>query len=168
MQGFIEFGGFYESEHFNNIEYMLDSYFDGNDYSNINIDYKVIHNEYGKMWLEFFNFWMISEYGVNLKLEFININSPREYNFLTDSIEVDYNNKNLKKLITDEVIEYINNNSKSSDGFLSFYNGYNEVKKDKDILFRYVMQYYATMYNNEFFNMEYELLYGFRFNKRKG
>ena len=173
MQGVIQFGGFYESEHYYNVECMLDTYFDDNDYSHINIDYEAIYNEYGKMWLELFNFWMISEYGVNLKIKFISINSPREYNYTTDNIEVEYNSKNLKKLINDEVIEYINNNSKSYDGFLSFYEGYNEVKKDKEILFDYVMQYYANEYNNEYFtddydlNCGYELLNGLDFIKEK-
>lgn len=160
MKGFIQFGGFYGSEHAVNIDNMIESYFDENDYSHIDIDYEAIYNAYSKMWLEYFNSWLISEYNIDLKLVFIGVNSPKEYNFLTDSIEVECN-KSFKKLITDEVIKYINDNSKSYDGFISFHEGYNEVKKDKKILFDYVMQYYANEYNNGSFDNDYDVNYGY-------
>lgn len=154
MKGTLDFGGFYGSLHSELIEEMLNRYFDF-EIDDDKVNYKMLNFDYSKQWLEYFNDWLISEYEANLKLELLEIISPKEYNFATDVLLVEYKKKDLQKLINDDVISFINKRSKSYDGFISYYEGYNEVKKDLEILFQYVMLYYIEMYNDEQYMNDY-------------
>ncbi len=96
-----------------------------------NIDYKNLYIEISK---DLVNFWneKLKEDNLQdkLKIEFIKLNSPKEYNFKTDIIEVKaFFNDDLVKFLTDYCInnkdaftQYLEDKFKSRSGFISFYN----------------------------------------------
>ena len=53
-----------------------------------------------------------------------------------------------------EFIDYVNEASKSYDGFMSFYNGFNEVIKEDEILLQYMFNYILKEYNDDIYLME--------------
>jgi len=99
---------------------------------------------------------------LELELKFIQIDSPRFYNFTTDKIEAEINENDFNKLKdtylnSNEFIDYVNENSKSRDGFTSFYNGFNEVIKEDEILLQYMFNYILNEYADEIDNYVFEL-----------
>jgi hypothetical protein len=104
---------------------------------------------------------------LELNLKFIQIDSPKFYNFTTDKIEAEINENDFNKLKdtylnSNEFIDYVNENSKSYDGFISFYNGFNEVIKEDEILLQYMFDYilkeYADEIENYIFEMYFEII----------
>ncbi len=90
----LNFGGLYASNHNDNIDYRIEQIFEDEElpYDEVfdHIPYKAIYTEYAKRYVSAFN-----DYS-DLNLEFIRLDSPREYNFRTDVIMVnmcmqDYN-----------------------------------------------------------------------------
>lgn len=172
----IAFGGFYESNHMANIESQLDSEFMNDDgeieeYLDKNIDYKLIFNEYSRMYLEYLQEFVNNEFLTDIQLNFCSVISPKEYNFTTDKIETEINEDDfiiLKSLINDDIVKYIDENSKSRDGFISFYDGFEEVIKDDSILLEYIFDYIIEEFEEVFMdyydrNYGYELICGLQF-----
>ena len=104
---------------------------------------------------------------LELDLNFIQIDSPKFYNFTTDKIEVEINENDFNKLKdtylnSNEFIDYVNENSKSYDGFISFYNDFNEVIEEDEILlqymFNYILKEYADEIENYIFEMDFEII----------
>ena len=147
----LNFGGFYHSEHSEAIENNIESY--GYDWEEV--DYKKTHINYCKEYLNRLN----SELEINLK--FIQLDSPREYNFTTDKIVSSISNKDFKTLLdaydTKELFNYIEEHSKSRDGFHSFYSGYAAVKKEKDIFLQYLFDYILQYESFDFYDLEFEI-----------
>lgn len=131
----IPFSGFYESSHSDEIDREIENYFDkegdGNQdhtpqdfywsfkhYHDIQIKYAAL---YVRMFEAFFN----DETGLDIKLTFEEMTSPREYNFTTDRIFTEISFKDVKKLrkyVSDSVLEkHIKKRFTSRDGFSSFY-----------------------------------------------
>ena len=128
----IDFGGFYDSIHSDNIENRIE-YFEIDEN---NVNYKETYNSYCIEFIDSLNDML------ELELKFIQIDSPKFYNFTTDKIEAEINENDFNKLKdtylnSNEFIDYVNENSKSRDGFTSFYNGFNEVIKE--------MKYYCNI-----------------------
>ncbi len=98
---------------------LFNRYMDTHDYNKYQND---ICKEYVSIYLS-----GIKEFITDIK--FMNLHSPKEYNFTTDSCEVIYNiTKQNKKDITDFILKnteafavYLENNFKSYSGFMSFY-----------------------------------------------
>ena len=128
----LAFGGFYHSEHSDNIDSKEEMY--GYDWEEV--DYKKTHLNYCNAYLN-----KLSE-ELEIDLKFIQLDSPREYNFTTDKIVCSISNKDFKTLLaaydTKELFNYIEEHSKSRDGFSSFYSGYAEVKKETEIFLQYL------------------------------
>lgn len=88
----------------------------------------------------------VLECGLNefvLKIDFEHVSSPREYNFVNDSINCTYtltseNFNNIKSFIKNHLVEfkqYLKNTYTSYDGFISFYsNNIKEWKVTKKLL----------------------------------
>ena len=146
----LNFGGFYHSEHSENI----DSQVEMNEYNWEDVNYKSTYKNYCIAYLS-----RLSE-ELEIDLPFISLDSPREYNFTTDKIFTSISNKDFKTLLnvydTKELFNYIEEHSRSRSGFSSFCSGYKNVKKEKDIflqyLFKYILQYEAFY----FYDLEYE------------
>ena len=148
----LEFGGFYHSWHSETIDNDIASY----DYDWEKIDYKKTHDNYCKGLIESVN----NELEINL--EFVELDSPREYNFTTDKIITSIPHKeftNLKQeYINDtEFVEWINEESRSRDGFSSFYSGLDAIIKEDDILLQYIFKYINIENSTIDLEFEYEL-----------
>jgi len=154
----IDFGGFYNSIHSDEIDSRIEYY------ESINLDsvnYKETCNNYCIEFINSLNDWL------ELDLNFIKIDSPEFYNYTTDKIEAEINENDFNKLKdtylnSNEFIDYVNENSKSYDGFISFYNGFNEVIKEDEILlqymFNYILKEYADEIENYIFEMDFEII----------
>jgi 6-pyruvoyl-tetrahydropterin synthase len=76
------------------------------------------------------------------------LHSPRFYNYSTDKLEakISYNNYSTiykKYIINDTFINYVNESSKSRDGFISFYEGINQVSKEPAIFLEYLFEWFV-------------------------
>ena len=147
----LNFGGFYHSEHSDNI----DSKEEIEGYNWEEIDYKETHLNYCYAYLN----RLSEELEINLK--FIQLDSPREYNFTTDKIFCSISDKDFKSLLstydTKELFNYIEEHSKSRDGFSSFCSGYKAVKKETDIFLQYLFNYILQYENFDFYDLEFEI-----------
>ena len=153
----LAFGGFYHSEHSENIDNNIELY--GYDWEEV--DYKNTYINYCNAYLN----RLSEELEINLK--FIQLDSPREYNFVTDKILCSISESDFNNLLntydfgilgnTKELFNYIEEHSKSRDGFSSFYSGYEAVKKEKDIFLQYLFDYILQYENFDFYDLEFEI-----------
>ena len=147
----LNFGGFYHSEHSENIDSKEESY----GYNWEEIDYKKTHITYCNAYLN-----KLSE-ELEIDLTFIQLDSPREYNFTTDKIVCSISNKDFKALLdvydTKELFDYIEEHSKSRSGFTSFYSGYKNVKEETDIFLQYLFNYILQYESFDFYDLEFEI-----------
>ena len=146
----IPFPGFYESV----LSYGLDSeerqlsehmaeecdHLTDGDYADLIwrcANYSAAFDYLAREYVGYFNEWVENETGVNLALEFVEMKSPREYNFETDKIfcKVDFGalKKLLGQLSEGTLEETVNDHLKSRDGFISFYSDFVQKWKDKSI-----------------------------------
>ena len=160
----LEFGGFYDSVHSNIIDDAIrnsfqdddfDSFYESNEYNTLN--WKFIHAQYCKIYIDILN------HELDLNLKFIKLNSPDFYNFETDKIEAEISDKEFNKLKSEylnskEFIDYVNESSKSYDGFISFYNGIEAVKKEDEILLNYMFNYILLSISDDIQMAIYEVL----------
>jgi len=153
----IDFGGFYHSIHSDILDIQID-YFEINE---DNVNYKETCNSYCNEFINSLNDML------ELNLKFIKIDSPKFYNFSTDKIEAEINENDFNKLKdtylnSNEFIDYVNENSKSRSGFISFYNGFNEVIKEDEVLlqymFNYILKEYADEIDNYISEMDFEII----------
>jgi len=153
----IDFGGFYHSIHSDEIDHRIESFEIDED----KVNYKETCNSYCIEFIDSINDML------ELNLKFIKIVSPKFYNFTTDKIEVEINENDFNKLkdtylSNQEFVDYIELNSKSYSGFISFYNGFNEVIKEDEILlqymFNYILKEYADEIENYIFEMDFEII----------
>lgn len=166
----IEFGGFYgfHDEYIENRIDIDNDFSSGNDidhYLDIeNVDWNATFKDYAKNWLHRFN--MMS----NLSLEFVGIDSPKYYNYRTDRIiaKVNYNNINelMLFIVDDEFKEWANPQLQSYDGFMSFYNGIDDLIEraknddDKSILLGMICNYLIKLneVNEDIYELEYDII----------
>ena len=153
----IDFGGFYHSIHSDEIDSRIENFEINED----NVNYKETCNSYCIEFIDSLNDML------ELNLKFIQIDSPKFYNFSTDKIEAEINENDFNKLKdtylnSNEFIDYVNENSKSYSGFISFYNGFNEVIKEDEVLlqymFNYILKEYADEIDNYISEMDFEII----------
>ena len=146
----LNFGGFYHSEHSENIENNIEVY--GYDWEDV--DYKKTNINYCKAFLN-----RLGE-ELDINLSFISLDSPREYNFTTDKIFCSISKEDFKTLLDDydnkELFNYIEEHSKSRSGFTSFYSGYKAVKEETDIFLQYLFNYILINEDFNIYDLEYE------------
>ena len=112
----IPFSGFYESWHGDTLTDAIEQEFE---YSGI--EYTLIpnaHEEYAKLYVAAF-----SEFA-GIELQFVELVSPRFYNFETDRIICNVSVDDAKKvfrLVADKMPEMVRDRFTSYDGFISFY-----------------------------------------------
>ncbi len=148
----IDFGGFYHSIHSDEIDYRIKNFEIDED----NVNYKETCNSYCNEFIDSLNDML------ELNLKFIKIDSPKFYNFRTDKIEAEINENDFNKLKdtylnSREFIDYVNESSKSRDGFTSFYNGFNEVIKVDEIFLQYMFDYILKEYSDDIENYIHEM-----------
>ena len=126
------FGGFYESIHsgaFDDEETRIIEDYPGKKYD----DFRFKQDEIGYCK----NYVSAISSEINLKMEFMELTSPREYNFSTDQISVYIDTKTLKKissvLNSDTLKNLIKRRFTSRDGFSSWYSNDIEEWKEKKV-----------------------------------
>ena len=164
----IEFGGFY-SYHEEYIDCRIEQFNEGVIYEDElidydNIDWNATFKDYAKNWLYRFN--NIS----NLNLEFIDVDNPKFYNYRTDRIIAKVSDADMNDLmiyIDDDFYEWANPQLKSYDGFISFYNGVDDLIEraenndyDKAILLGMVCNYLIELdgVNEDIYELEYNII----------
>jgi len=152
----LNFGGFYESIHSCMIDDSIANYYD-KDINDIfedqylnkiynEIDFKAMQKNYCIEWLN--EYLSIVDNHNQLNIEFKGINSPEYYNYETDKINALINEFAIDNIIKNanyDLIEYINENSQSYDGFHSHYIGFNEVIKNKAVFMTYYTDYLTEL-----------------------
>ena len=151
----INFGGFYESIHSDYIDYNIESAFEGYEYEAINekiynLDYTLFEVLYSKAYIA-----MINEV-CDLELEFYSIDSPREYNFRTDTILVNVTEADLWRInsfikyndLKEEVQNRLEVITTSRDGYIPFYTA-EEVLKDVSMMTGIKLSIIADYCNDE-------------------
>ena len=132
----IPFSGFYESQHAQNINDAIESYFDKdgtgegyklipeNFYYSFNSDAE-IRTKYSQLYLNSFADYFNDQTGLNLQFFFEEVSSPRFYNYETDRMfaEIPFSQlRAVRKYVPDSVLAAtIKDNYTSYDGFCSHY-----------------------------------------------
>ena len=143
----ISFGGFYHSQHSELIDHRIEMQVNEG-YINRweDIDYKETYEDYIIDYCNALSEYISEVYEIDIDFKNLSLHSPREYNFDTDSIDCEVDKLQANKLDAyflkdEEFIEYLNERTKSYDGYMSFYT-FEQAKNNKDnILIRYVLEY---------------------------
>ncbi len=146
----INFGGFYESIHDSNIDYMVEAY----EYKFEDVDYKKTFQSYIKEYCYNLESYISDEYLIDIYFKKIKLYSPQYYNYDTDVIDCIINtneaqslNEVLKK--DDEFLSFLKDRTTSCSGFVSFYT-YDDALNNKDNkLIMYVLEYICNKFNNK-------------------
>ena len=157
----IEFGGFY-GFHEEYIDWKIQ---DWGDIDYEYVDWNATFKDYAKNWLHRFN--MMS----NLSLEFVGIDSPKYYNYRTDKIIAKVNDEDINNLMTsiddDDFLMWANPQLQSRSGFISFYNGIDDLIErakndddDKANLLGMVCNYLIELneVNEYLYELEYDII----------
>ena len=168
----INFGGFYNSIHDDNIEWACESYYsDDNgicDWDIIldNVDFKKLRGVYIDLYCDLFSDWLKENYNLAIKFKNISLSSPREYNFETDKILCDIDimeNESLIKTMKAKpaFLDWLKDRAKSKSGYISFYD-FDDVMNDKNGIFSvYALEYLASEYENTDFISDYDRASGY-------
>tara|TARA_R110002126_G_scaffold60352_1_gene157228 strand:- start:484 stop:1035 length:552 start_codon:yes stop_codon:yes gene_type:complete len=122
----IPFGGFYESWAMDTIDSAIEQnedYYPALQSDEASVDFKA----FAKLHVEEYAKWLSDEEGIDMRIDFIELHSPRQYNFGTDKIFCQVNVADMWKLYKlfvedlDRAQELINDRFKSRSGFSSFY-----------------------------------------------
>jgi len=127
----IPFCGFYESALSHEIDRELESIFnpdcgygDVPDEIDREIDYGKVHQKLAANYVEAFKEWLARECDLPIEFEFVEMTSPKEYNFSTDRVFVNCSVSDLEKVfnaVKGEMPEMVRKRFTSKSGFISFY-----------------------------------------------
>lgn len=168
METNISFGGFYNSMHDYVIDDFVETWFQNDegerpeDFWDLfdNVDWKRLKTIYCNEYVDFIN----DRVGINLQYK--SLNSPREYNFYTDVIEVTFTDNDMEGLrrylrnltdyfnFDDDVDEYVREATTTRDGYIPFYK-YDEYKADNELM----MMCYLELLSGYINDMDYGLWY---------
>jgi len=135
METLFNFGGFYESLYSAAIDDVVYDEDEENTIDSDAVDFKNLHNEVAKDITLKFAEYIEDEFGVELTLEYVELNSPKFYNYGTDTISVKISKEDLIQLdllvandsdlqsILEGIVE---DTTTSKSGYIPFYK-YDEV-----------------------------------------
>jgi hypothetical protein len=152
----LDFGGFYESIHTQYIDRHIEDL-------NVNweyVDYKKTYENYAKCFVDYINFSLYQ------KLKYVELDSPKYYNFRNDKIIVSINEIDKYNLIQeyrndDQFVEWVNQASASKDGFISFCSGIDNLINEQELLLEYIFRYILWHEEDNEFILESVGLYDF-------
>jgi len=163
----IDFGGFYESVHIDNIDSLINNLWNGDDcpeYDWENINYKKTYLNYINSYCSHLSDYIKSEYNVDMDFKNLELNSPKYYNYSTDKILANIPPNKIKELnslmIKDALfLEFIKERTQSYDGYFSFYTYETALNNKDNILIMYVLEYICNKFNENFYfgDLEYEI-----------
>lgn len=168
MEIYINFGGFYGSRYEGLLESIEDSLIDEESPEDQELDYTKVYDLYSKEIVSFFN----EEFKTNVK--FVELSSPREYNFYTDKIVIEAEEKDLKKILRkinkdfdlkDEVLESVKQETTMRDGYIPYYDK-EEVLNDIALLSNVAIKtWFDEVGTNLFTEKKYEDLQNILFSE---
>ena len=154
----IEFGGFYGSIHDGLIENAIERHLMVNSqhWNEVSIDWLANYELYAKWYALEFERFILAECGVTVTFSNIELKSPREYNFKTDTIEAAISASAEKALIEaykndPAFIGFLSEATQSYSGFISFYSFHDAINNKDHVFTVYLFRYLADIFN------EYEL-----------
>lgn len=165
----INFGGFYESIHDAQIESQFEAYEAYED----NIDPRANERDYTKTQINYSKKYLkeieqfLFDNKIEVKLNFVKIESPSEYNFRTDKIVVNILKKHQKSIINFvnnkfgvELIELIRTQTTLSSGYRPFYT-FNEIYSENknDLLLEACLEIICDQVNKDELPYEFDLEY---------
>jgi len=167
----IEFGGFYgfHDEYIENRIEIDNDFSSGNDidhYLDIeNVDWNATFKDYAENWLWRFNTMS------GLGLGFAGLDSPKYYNYRTDRIVAYVDKDDMGYLMNfvndDDFLMWANPKLQSRSGFISFYNGIDDLIErakndddDKANLLGMVCNYLIELneVNEDIYELEYDII----------
>ena len=169
----VSFGGFYEgSLHHGYLESQVESYRDEDnpmctDCDN-NPNWTEAHNDAAVSILEY-----LSNH-VGVDLEFVEVDSPKYYNYTTDKITANISEDDFELvantyLYDDKFVEYVNKGSQHRDGFISHAVGIDAVIDDsKEMLLVWIFDYIVEQIksdndlNQEYYYAADDVTFSFR------
>lgn len=163
---FINFGGFYNSIHDAQIEFQFEACEDSIDSEAQKRDYTKTQINYSKKYLKKIEQFLFNE-KIEVKLNFVRIESPREYNFETDKIVVNLLKKHQKSIINFvnnkfavELIELIKTQTTARDGYRPFYT-FDDIYKHNinDLLLEACLEIICNQVNEDELPYEFDLKY---------
>jgi hypothetical protein len=151
----LDFGGFYESIGSWMIDKSIAEYFDKEEIHDVeedkldNIDYNAMQDEYARQYFDLYQ----QKTNFNFAT-YAGIESPEYYNFETDTILVEMSTAKIIDIIEEchanpEIIDYIDEQSQSYDGFYSYYEGFDEVIKNPAVFMSYYTRYLSEFYKDD-------------------
>ena len=157
---YIPFEGFYYSVYEGMVENIIDNEIEEGYLKNDdNVNYRGIFEAMAQSIFDDIMEIFIDETNINSlysnHIIYDGLSSPKYYNYTTDKLraEISYNNYSLiygKYIINDDFINYVNEASKSRDGFASFYEGINSVASEPSIFLEYLFEWFVlNEYRNE-------------------
>lgn len=163
---FINFGGFYNSIHDAQIENQFEAYEDNIDTGANERDWTPTQINYSIEYLKKIEQFLFDN-KIEVKLNFVRIESPREYNFETDKIVVNILKKHQKSIINfvnnkfqAELIELIRAQTTASSGYHPFYT-FDDIYKHNinDLLLEACLEIICDRVNNDELPYQFELEY---------
>ena len=162
----IDFGGFYHSIHNDVIVREIEAVicdddgiiFDDCEYE---VNFSKTHHNYINHYCRLFEDYLINEYDLNINFKNLNLWSPREYNFETDSITCEITPAEHDKLTNhfrkdDEFLDYLTEATKSYDGFISYYTIDDALRDKNGMLSVYILRYLANKFEEDEIDSFYE------------
>ena len=149
----INLGGFYESIHSGNIDFMVECEIENDFLKDFdNVDYKKTHLSYVNDYCSKFSNYIFNEYKHNIDFNNLKLWSPSEYNFETDKIDCTVNLNQANKLNNqflkdNDFLEYLEARTQSYDGYYSYYTYKEALNNKNDILIMYLLEYLADQFN---------------------
>ena len=149
----INFGGFYESIHSGNIDFMVECEIENDFLKDFdNVDYKKTHLSYVNDYCSKFSNYIFNEYKHDIDFNNLKLWSPSEYNFETDKIDCTVNLNQANKLNNlflkdNDFLEYLEARTQSYDGYHSYYTYKEALNNKNDILIMYLLEYLADLFN---------------------
>jgi hypothetical protein len=163
----INFGGFYESIHDSRIDNMIEGY-GGDEYPEYNdwenIDFKKTFKSYIEAYCNDLSGFIKSEYNIDMDFKDLELESPKYYNYSTDTILADIPKNQIKELnslmIKDALfLEFLEERVKSCSGYISFYTYETALANKNNILIVYILEFICDKFNEvmDFYNFEIHL-----------
>jgi len=163
----INFGGFYESIHDSRIDNMIEAY-GGDEYPEYNdwenIDFKKTFKSYIEAYCSDLSSFIKSEYNIDMDFKDLELESPKYYNYSTDTILANIPDNQIKELnylmIKDALfLEFLEERVKSGSGYISFYTYETALANKNNILIVYILEFICDKFNEvmDFWDFEIHL-----------
>lgn len=149
---YIPFEGFYSSIYDSLIDSVIEDEISGGyltEDTSCDIDFSPMYLEMSEHIFDKSIELLVDELELSIDSNDINFDglySPKYYNYSTDKIKASCTNKVFNAIFEQTVnvepfIDYVEEYSKSRSGFVSFYEGIEEVKKESSIYLEYLFQW---------------------------